>query len=64
MVCVLATAIAADVRDAAFVVVGGGHARVAVIASVQLAGGHQVREGGVCGWWGRGHAAVGVCWVV
>ena len=60
MVDVFATAVAADVGDAAFVVVGGCHAGVAVGAAVFLAGAHEGGEVGVGSLWGWRHAIVGI----
>ena len=64
MVGVGAAAVTANVGNAAFVVVGGGNASIAVEAGVGLAGGHQGGEVGVGGRWWRWHAVVGVCGVV
>ena len=60
MVDVVAAAVAAHVRDAAFVVVAGGHAGVAVEAGVVLTGLHELLEVGVFAGGGWGHAVVGV----
>lgn len=60
VVDVFAAAVAADVGDSAFVVVGGGDAGVAVAAAVVLAGCHEGGEGrvgGLGGWW---HVVIGV----
>ena len=60
VVDVFAAAVAADVGDAALVVVGGGDAGVAVTAAVVLAGVHEGGEVGVGLFGGWGHAVVGV----
>ena len=60
MVDVLAAAVAAHVRNAAFVVVAGGHAGVAVGTGVVLAGTHEGSERGIGAFWGRGHAVEGI----
>ena len=60
MIDVFAAAVAADVGDAALVVVGGGHAGVAVGAAVVLAGAHEGGEVGVGCFGGWRHAVVGV----
>lgn len=60
MVDVVAAPVAAHVRDASLVVVAGGHAGVAVTASVVLTGVHELLEVGVLAGGGWGHAVVGV----
>lgn len=60
MVDIVAAAVAANVRDAPFVIVASRHAGIAVEASVVLTGLHELLEVGVLVGGGRGHAVVGV----
>ena len=58
VVDVLATSVAADVGDPAFVVVARGDAGVAVLAAVLLTGVHELFEVGILGFGGGRHAIV------
>jgi len=60
VVDVLAAAVAANVGNAAFVVVAGGDTGVAMGAGVGLASTHQRGESVVGTLWGRGHAVEGI----